>query len=70
MVVKVVPTPTFEHDYDLKSEEFEVWDDKDWLASFRYKHDAENFAAMIRRSVTISDLVEENKEMLQRLADK
>jgi len=70
MVVKVVPTPVFEHDYDLKSEEYEVWEDKHWLASFRYEHDAENFARVIRRSLTISELVDENEEILQRLADR
>lgn len=45
MSVKVIPVPVFESDYDLKSEEYEVWDNKDWLASFRYKKDAESFAS-------------------------
>lgn len=74
MTVKVIPTKVFEHDYDLKSEEFEVWDDKDWVASFRYKHDAENFAAMYRRSVTLSktidEIAEEYSETMKRLANK
>lgn len=69
MTVKVSPTKVFGHDIA-----FLVWDDKDWVASFRYKHDAENFAAMYRRSVTLSktidEIAEENAEVLKRLANK